>query len=53
MSKPYTIARINIEGKDYELLVKPEPALEYREGKPVGLSNILVTETVFSDANKG
>jgi len=53
MSKPYTVARISIEGKDYELLVKPEPALEYREGKPVGLSNILVTETVFSDANKG
>jgi len=53
MSKPYTVARISIEGKDYELLVKPEPALEYREGKPVGLSNILVTETLFSDANKG
>jgi len=53
MSKPYTVARISIEGKDYELLVKPEPALEYREGKPIGVSNILVTETVFSDANKG
>jgi len=53
MSKPYTVARINIEGKNYELIVKPEPALEYREGKPIGLSNVLVTETIFSDANKG
>ncbi len=53
MSKLYTIARISIEGKNYELIVKPETALEYREGKPIGLSNVLVTETVFSDANKG
>ncbi|MBS7615376.1 ribosome assembly factor SBDS [Candidatus Bathyarchaeota archaeon] len=53
MSKPYTVARISIDGKNYELIVKPEPALEYREGKPIGLSSILVTETVFSDANKG
>ncbi|MCS7120528.1 MAG: ribosome assembly factor SBDS [Nitrososphaerota archaeon] len=53
MSKNYTVARINIDGKTFELLVKPEPALSYREGKPVSLSDILVTDTVYSDANKG
>jgi ribosome maturation protein SDO1 len=53
MSKGYTVARINIDGKTFELLVKPEPALLYREGKSIPLSDILVTETVFSDANKG
>jgi ribosome maturation protein SDO1 len=53
MSKAYTVARISIEGKSYEIVVKPEPALNYREGKPVGLSSVLATETVFSDANKG
>ena len=53
MSKAYTVARVNIDGKNFELLVKPEPALSYREGRSVSLSDILVAETVFSDANKG
>jgi ribosome maturation protein SDO1 len=53
MSKAYTVARISIDGKDFELLVKPEPALSYREGKSTSISNVLVAETVFSDANKG
>jgi len=53
MSRGFTVARISIDGENFELLVKPEPALSYREGKSVSLSNILVTETIFSDANKG
>jgi ribosome maturation protein SDO1 len=53
MSKGYTVARIDINGKNFELLVKPEPALSYREGKPISLSGVLVTDTIFSDANKG
>jgi ribosome maturation protein SDO1 len=53
MNKGYTVARISVEGKNFELLVKPEPALSYREGKSTSLSNVLVAETVFSDANKG
>jgi len=53
MSKGYTVARISLNGKDFELLVKPEPALSYRQGKSISLSEIMVTETVFSDANKG
>lgn len=53
MSRDFTVARISINGENFELLVKPEPALSYREGKSVSLSNILVTETIFSDANKG
>ncbi|MCW4019915.1 MAG: ribosome assembly factor SBDS [Candidatus Bathyarchaeota archaeon] len=53
MSKGYTVARISIDGKNFELLVKPEPALSYREGKSTFLSDVLVADTVFSDANKG
>ncbi len=52
-SKAYTVARISIDGKDFELLVKPDRALSYREGRAISISEILVTETVFSDANKG
>jgi len=53
MTKGYTVARINVNDKDFELLVKPEPALSYRQGKSISLSDILVTDTIFSDANKG
>jgi len=53
MSKNYTVARINIKGKNFEIIVKPDPALHYREGKPIPLSEVLVTDTIFSDANKG
>jgi len=53
MSKNYTVARINIKGKNFEIIVNPDPALSYREGKSIPLSEVLVTEVVFSDANKG
>jgi ribosome maturation protein SDO1 len=53
MSKSYTVARININGKNFELLVKPGSALSYQEGKSTSLSGVLVTETIFSDASKG
>ena len=53
MSKKYTVARINIDGKNFELVVNPESALSYRKGKTTSLSDILVADRVFSDANKG
>jgi len=53
MSKNYTVARISIKGKNFEILVKPDPALSYREGKSVSLSEVLVADVIFSDANKG
>jgi len=53
MSKKYTVARISIKGKNFEILVNPDSALAYREGKSIPLSEVLVAETVFSDANKG
>ncbi len=53
MSKSFTIAHININGENFEILVKPDPAFSYREGKSISLSEILVSDTVFSDANKG
>lgn len=53
MSQRYTVARINLDGENFEILVKPEPAYSYRTGKIKSLSDVLVTDTVFSDANKG
>jgi len=53
MSQRYTVARLTHEGEPFEILVKPDPALAYRLGKVTSLSEVLVSDTIFTDANKG
>jgi len=53
MSQKYTVARITREGEHFEILVKPDQAFEFRLGKRQAVSEVLVTDTVFTDANKG
>jgi ribosome maturation protein SDO1 len=53
MSERYTVARITHDGEHFEILVKPETALSYRVGKTTSISEILVTDTIFTDAGKG
>ncbi|MBX5320918.1 MAG: ribosome assembly factor SBDS [Candidatus Bathyarchaeota archaeon] len=53
MSDKYTVARITKGNEHFEVLVKPEKALDYRMGKTSSITEVLVTETIFSDANKG
>lgn len=42
-----------IEGNRFEILVKPDPALDYRMGRRNDLANVLISDEVYSDANKG
>jgi ribosome maturation protein SDO1 len=53
MSDKYTIARITKENEHFEILVKPQKALDYRLGKIAAITEVLAGETIFSDANKG
>jgi len=53
MSDKYTIARLTKDNEHFEILVKPEKALEYRTGKTARISEVLATEIIFADANKG
>ncbi|UCC27910.1 MAG: ribosome assembly factor SBDS [Candidatus Bathyarchaeota archaeon] len=53
MSQRYTIARLTQEGERFEILVKPDNALAYRLGKTTSISNALVSDTIYMDANKG
>jgi len=53
MSERYTVARITRGGEHFEILVKPQPALNYTMGQPTSLSEVLVTDMIFTDANKG
>jgi ribosome maturation protein SDO1 len=49
----FTIVRFVMDGNRFEILVKPDLALEYKLGKRNDLSNILVSDEIYSDANKG
>ena len=53
MSHKYTIARITKDDEHFEILVNPNRALDYRMGKNFSVNQIIITETIFSDANKG
>jgi len=53
MSEKYTVARMTKDNEHFEVLVKPQKALDYRMGKIAAITEVLVTETIFSDANKG
>ncbi len=53
MSERYTVARITRDSEHFEILVKPRSALNYTMGNPTPVSEILVTDTIFTDANKG
>ncbi|RLG92933.1 ribosome assembly factor SBDS, partial [Candidatus Bathyarchaeota archaeon] len=53
MGERYTTARITREGEHFEILVKPQKALDFRLGKKSPISEILVAETIYTDANKG
>jgi len=52
MSERHTIARITRDGEHFEILVKPQPAFSYRLGKTISISQVLVTEIIFTDASK-
>ena len=53
MSEKYTVARLTKDNEHFEVLVKPQKALDYRLGKIAGITEVLATETIFADANKG
>lgn len=53
MGEKYTIARFTKDNEHFEVLIKPEKALDYRMGKISAITEVLVAETIFLDANKG
>ncbi|MEM0271672.1 MAG: ribosome assembly factor SBDS [Thermoprotei archaeon] len=53
MSAKYVIARFESGGHRFEVLVKPEEAWELKNGKSKKIEDVLVSEEIFKDANKG
>lgn len=48
-----TVIRHSVAGEKFEIIVKPDPALEYKLGKRKDVSTVLVSDEVYTDSNKG
>lgn len=48
-----TVVRHSVDGEKFEILVKPDPALEYKLGKKKDISTILVSDEIYTDSGKG
>jgi len=53
MSDRYTLVRYSHSGEKFEILVDPDKGLAYKQGELTDVSNVLMIDTVFTDANKG
>ena len=48
-----TVVRYSFEGEKFEILVKPDPALDFKLGKKKDISSVLVSDEIYTDSNKG
>ena len=48
-----TVVKYSYEGEKFEILVKPDPALEFKLGKRKDVSSILVSDEIYTDSSKG
>ena len=53
MSSRFSIVRLSTGGEHFEILVHPDPALDFKFGRNVEISQIVAVDEVYSDANKG
>ncbi|HEV2225721.1 MAG TPA: ribosome assembly factor SBDS, partial [Nitrososphaerales archaeon] len=52
-SSRFTTVRITIEGEHYEILVNPDSALAFKQGRNVEPSAVIAADEVYSDSRKG
>mgnify|MGYP001159819094 FL=1 len=53
MTDKVTVVRYSFSGDKFELLVKPDPAFDYKLGKITEISKVLVSDEIYTDSNKG
>lgn len=53
MSAKFSTVRLSLEGEHFEILVHPDPALNFKFGRSVDVSQVVAVEEVYSDASKG
>jgi ribosome maturation protein SDO1 len=45
--------KYSFEGEKFEIMVKPDPALDYKLGKKKDISAVLVSDDIYTDSGKG
>jgi len=53
LSEKYVIAKYEAKGYRFEVLVNPDLAIKLKEGKPVSIDDVLVSDFIYKDAKKG
>jgi len=53
MKKDHVVARLEVRGHRFEILVDPDKALELKSGKNVPIEEVLITDTVYKDIGSG
>jgi len=48
-----TVVRYSHEGEKFEILVKPDPALDFKLGKKKDISAVMVSDDIYTDSSKG
>jgi ribosome maturation protein SDO1 len=48
-----TLVRYSYEGEKFEIMVKPDPALDFKMGKKKDISAVLVSDEIYTDSGKG
>ena len=48
-----TVVRLKTHGENFEILVDPDLALEYKEGKEMNVEEMLAANSIFKDASAG
>ena len=48
-----TVVKYSYAGEKFEILVKPDPAFDYKLGKTTEISKILVSDEIYTDSGKG
>ena len=52
-SSKFTTVRLTIEGDHYEILVNPDSALSFKQGRKVEPSAVIAVDEVYADSRKG
>ena len=47
------VARLEVAGRKFEVLVNPDLAFEYKQGKKVNLEEMVISDAVYTDLRRG
>lgn len=51
--REFVVVKFESHGEHFELLVKPKEAFDFRNGKQISISDVVVSDTVYKDVKRG